>query len=142
MIESEKSSRISKVIMIGSIFLIDDNEVDIFINRSTIQHAKYNNKIIDFLDAESALDYLKSIKSNLEEIPTIIFLDINMPIMNGFLFLKRFESLPLLITKKTKIVMLSSSTNPSDIKESMANPHVIKFLNKPLTAQKMKDLLN
>jgi len=62
--------------------------------------------------------------------------------MDGFQFLEKFEGLSKLITNKTKIVMLSSSSNPSDLKKSTNNPHVIKFINKPLTKEKIGDLLN
>lgn len=127
--------------MLGSILLIDDSPIDNFINRIVLQGTNFKSEIIEFLDAGKALEYLKSLGST-EEIPSIIFLDINMPIMNGFLFLEEFNGLSDLIREKTKIVMLSSTLNPSEIEKVMANSHVIKFISKPLSAKKIGELLN
>jgi len=126
--------------MIESVFLIDDSELDNFVSRNVIQQAKYSNNIMDFLFAGNALDFLRSIESDQEDIPNVIFLDINMPVINGFEFLKEFETLPGPVRKKAKIVILSSSLNPSDIEKTTASPYVIKYLNKPLSVQKLKEL--
>lgn len=126
--------------MIKTILLIDDNDLDNFVSRATIQQAKYCDDIKDFLCAEDALDYLSHLESTLKQVPELIFLDISMPVMDGFAFLEKFERLPKAIIDKTKIVMLSSSINESDISRANHNPLVFKYLNKPLTLKKLADL--
>ena len=69
---------------------------------------------------------------NIEEID-LIFLDINMPIVDGFVFLYEFEKFDYSIKDKCKVIILSSSDNKRDIDKIVNNDHVIKFITKPLT---------
>jgi CheY-like chemotaxis protein len=68
-------------------------------------------------------------------LPDLIFLDIMMPIMDGFGFLDEFAKLPDDITQKCKIVMLSTSESFKDLNKANKNRFVYKFLNKPLNEQ-------
>jgi CheY-like chemotaxis protein len=66
-------------------------------------------------------------------LPDVIFLDIDMPLMDGFQFLDEFENLSLVTRKKCRIVMLTSSINPQDFNRSKKYPNVKMYLNKPLS---------
>ena len=116
------------------VMLIDDNELDIFINKKLMETENFASRLITHSSAQSALDYLKNNSASPDEIPTIIFLDIMMPGMDGFGFLDEFGKLDASIKKKARIVMLSTSDSFKDLNRANQNPYVAKFLNKPLTA--------
>ncbi|MBK7964805.1 MAG: response regulator [Bacteroidetes bacterium] len=82
--------------------------------------------------ADAALDFLRSLSSK-EEFPEIIFLDLNMPIKDGFDFLMDYETINEEIKTFSKIVVLSSSISPDDINKASTNSHVFKYVNKPLS---------
>lgn len=123
--------------MINSILLIDDNNIDNYINKAVITKLNITENIIVKLSAIDALDYLNSLT---EEFPQIIFLDIRMPIMDGFGFLREFEKIALDKRENCIVYMLSSSTNEEDITTAKSFSCVKKYLNKPLRLEVVKEL--
>ena len=123
-----------------NVLLIDDNEIDNFINERIIATSFFAQNIIVKKSAQDALVYLKEI-DEVGQLPDIIFLDLNMPVMDGFGFLEEFARLDEKIKKHCKVVVLSSSISPEDIDRASANPHVYKYLNKPLS-DKYLDAIN
>ena len=116
----------------NKVLLIDDNEIDNFINERMITSSHFSNTVDVKNSSDSALDYLRNLNEQ-SEIPEIIFLDLNMPVKDGFAFLKEYESLPEFIRNVSRIVVLSSSISPDDISRASTNPHVFKYVNKPLS---------
>jgi two-component system, chemotaxis family, chemotaxis protein CheY len=84
------------------------------------------------------LDYLIACESNL---PDLIFLDINMPEMNGFDFLEECMKLPNNISLRMKVIFVTSSLNEADVKKANSYPMVIGFQDKPLNAEGISRLL-
>ena len=116
--------------------LIDENEIDNFINERMITSCNFAEKVIVKNSGPAALDYIKQVLINKETMPEIIFLDLNMPVMDGFGFLEEFD----LIAKEyghikddCKVIVLSSSISPVDIDKASTNTYVYKYLNKPLS---------
>jgi response regulator of citrate/malate metabolism len=107
-----------------NVLLVDDNEIDNFINERIIASSKFAKNITVKNSADSALD---------DKIPEIIFLDLNMPVKDGFGFLVDFAGLDKSITGKSRVIVLSSSISPEDINKASVNPYVFKYLNKPLS---------
>ncbi len=115
-----------------SVLLVDDNEIDNFINERIINTSGFAEEVIVKTTTDSAIDYLKS-EQGQNPIPGIVFLDLNMPGKDGFQFLNEFETLPDKIREACKVIVLSSSISPDDINKASTNPHVLKYINKPLS---------
>ncbi len=124
------------------VMLVDDNDTDNFISKRIIELTKFAKRIEIKNSGKSALQYLEAEKENDINIPDLIFLDINMPIVDGFVFLYEFEKFPDSIKQKSKVIILSSSDNKRDIDRIVNNNYVIKFITKPLTDEVLKDLKN
>ena len=118
---------------IDLVMLVDDNDTDNFISKRIIEITKFALSVEVKNSGKSALDYLREHQDNKEMLPNLIFLDINMPIVDGFIFLYEFEKFNDLIKDRCKVVILSSSDNKRDIDKIVNNNHVIKFITKPLT---------
>jgi CheY-like chemotaxis protein len=119
-----------------TVMLIDDNEIDNLINQKMIEAASIAENIYTHTGAKSAIEFLRNMEK-LEVadkvLPDVIFLDIDMPLMDGFQFLDEFEKLTNVAKKKCKIVMLTSSINPQDFNRSKKYENVRLYLNKPLS---------
>ena len=118
-----------------TVMLVDDNEIDNIINEKIIEANDFAEKILVFQTGQEGLDYLKENQDSPDALPEIIFLDINMPIMDGFQFLDEFEKYKEGVLKKCRIIMLSSSISPKDIDRAASSKYVKKYLNKPLNAR-------
>ena len=118
------------------IVLIDDDPINNLINKRLIKRFVLSPDIKEFLEAEEALKYIQSL-GHINKV--LILVDINMPVMNGWDFLKEyahFES-----SREDTIIMLSSSIDFQDRQKSKDFPYVSGFIEKPLTFEKLKNIL-
>ncbi len=118
--------------------LIDDSDIDLFIQRRFLEVYNFSSELLLYKSAEEALDWLKNI--NGEGAPDIIFLDLNMPEIDGFSFLKNFKDLPDKIKLKSKIVVLTSSNSSKDREQAFSFKNVIQFITKPLKQADIEEL--
>ncbi len=125
---------------VGLVMLVDDNETDNFISEKIIEMTGFADRVIAMDSGSSALEYLRNNSENEEAIPDVIFLDINMPFVDGFVFLFEFESFPELVKSKARIVILSSSDNKRDIDRIVDNQYVVNYVVKPLTSDALKKI--
>lgn len=128
-----------------SIMLIDDNEIDNLINQKMIESMDLCENILIHSGARSALEYLKNVEKvrvmKENYLPEMIFLDIDMPIMDGFQFVEEFEKLKEETKDFCKIVLLTSSLDSKDFQRSKKNKFIDKYLNKPLTQESLAQLI-
>jgi CheY-like chemotaxis protein len=122
------------------VMLVDDNDTDNFISKRIIEITKFSSRVEVKNSGKSALDYLRENQNTIENLPNIVFLDINMPIVDGFVFLYEFDKFNELVKNKCKIIILSSSDNKRDIDKIVNNNHVIKFITKPLTESALDEI--
>ena len=120
------------------VMLVDDSEIDLFINRKILEYNHFCRDIISTTSPREALDMLRNLDH--KRAPEIIFLDLNMPVINGFKFLNEFSKLPKNVRDQISIVVLTSSDNYEDKKRVAKSSSVIKFISKPLTDEKVLGL--
>lgn len=124
------------------ILLIDDDAVSNFLNEMTLQDLNLSDQVHVSENGEEALNFIFEHCTNgksPENCPDLIFLDINMPVMDGFQFLEEFEKIPFFHKKPVKIVMLTSSNANQDL-ERAKKFNVEGYIVKPLCAEKLEAL--
>ncbi|RZJ70101.1 response regulator [Flavobacterium sp.] len=119
---------------------VDDNAIDRYICSTIVKKFNFAKRVLEFDMATKALDYLKENAHIPENIPQIIFLDINMPGMNGFEFLEEASKLSNVIKNTCCIVMLTSSLNPDDRDRASRSTIVKDYINKPLSQSKLDEV--
>jgi len=126
-----------------SILLVDDDEINNFISVKLIKKTLLNTDIKTCLNGKFAIDELvETQKNNPDDLPDYILLDINMPIMNGWEFLDEYQRLKIDPEGKSKIYIISSSVFNNDINKAKSYPLVKDFISKPLSVEKIKEVLD
>ena len=130
---------IKKIPLMG---IIDDDTIYQFILTSIINKNKLAENILSFSDGEKAIQYFMDNKTNSEKIPDILFLDVNMPIMDGWMFIEEYARIKKEIIKKTAIFMLSSSVNPIDIERAGEISEISDYIIKPIKLEEVKRIFD
>ncbi|AMR33494.1 hypothetical protein A0256_19740 [Mucilaginibacter sp. PAMC 26640] len=123
------------------IWVIDDTDLDSFICKKTINNVLKDTVVEILSDGQTAIDRLKELAEMQHQLmPDYIFLDINMPGMNGWEILEEFDRLNLFRDKNVHIFVLSSSIFVEDITRSKACPLVEAFISKPITSDLIRTI--
>lgn len=110
--------------------LIDDNDIDLFVQKRFVEINQFAARVITY---NSPIRAVSSLMDEASAIPQLIFLDLNMPEMDGFDFLESFKRFPKPIKDKTKVVVVTSSSSQADKDRAMSFDCVIDFMSKPLS---------
>ncbi len=124
-----------------NIFLVDDDATFVFMTKRIIKSTAIDSEINEFPDGEAAIDFLKDHLDHTEPLPDVIFLDLNMPIMDGWGFLEEYVSLEPKMKKKVKLYIVSSSISPHEIERAKSFSSVSDFIIKPLVKEKFIEII-
>ena len=129
------------------ILLIDDDETNNFLNERILRKLDIAENIRVFQHGKQALDYLYAVASgHLDPVntdyfkPDLLFLDINMPVMDGFEFMEQFQKLEPEFRDGMKVVVLTTSAHERDTKLAKRY-QIAEYLNKPLTMTKILEII-
>ena len=125
--------------MIDKVMLVDDHFPTVFLHKEIMKESGLFEKIVVFQKANDALKYLDEETEG--KYPELIFLDINMPGMDGWEFLTEYSKLQGKFTYKIPVlIMLTNSYNPDDEEKTKKFPFIKRFMNKPLTSEDLKEI--
>ncbi|MEC7754878.1 MULTISPECIES: response regulator [Roseivirga] len=123
------------------IMLIDDDEATNFVHKMVISQIDCAKEVVEAHNGQEAIDYLKE-RAGKQPQPELIFLDINMPVMDGWEFLEEYEKLDEDQKGGMVVVMLTTSLNPHDREMATKMGVIHDFMNKPLTKGMLAELID
>ncbi|TGL85543.1 response regulator [Leptospira congkakensis] len=128
--------------MTPKICVIDDDQIYQFTTKKIISNAGIKGEVLIFSDAENALAFLQTEVQNKDQLPDIIFLDINMPLMDGWQFLDAFEKMLPQFPKSIEIFLVSSSVDLADTDRAAKIPIISGYIFKPFTKEKLLESIS
>ena len=117
--------------------IIDDDMICTLTTKKILSHSGYSSEVVSFVNGRDAFNFICENITAIDKLPDIIFLDIEMPFMNGFEFMAEFEKIKIAIGKKICIYMVSSSTAVEDIQKALSFSSVQDYFVKPFAVSKL-----
>ena len=131
--------------MLNKILCVDDDQITLMLCKKVIERATFANEIITLQNGEEAFNYFKDLSVAIAnktdvEYPKLVFLDLNMPVMDGWEFLDSYLANKFQNVFSTNFIVLSSTIDPLDYMKSKTYPFVIDFIAKPITKEMLETL--
>ena len=123
------------------IALVDDDSIFQFTATRLLESSKLAQNILHFENGAEALTFLREKALQTELLPDYLFLDINMPFVDGWMFLEDFTTLKSSLAKDISIYMVSSSIDPRDLNRAKSFSEVTDFIIKPISLERFQELL-
>jgi len=117
-----------------TVWIIDDDEIYKYGFRKFVTMKHLCGNVVDFSNGRDAVDYLSDPK-NAELLPDVIFLDIDMPQMDGWDFIEAFKSIKMRLSRKISIFMVTSSISYKDIVRAKNHADITEYIVKPVNSQ-------
>lgn len=129
--------------MLDNILIVDDDPIALMLFKMVISKADFSKSIQTVKNGKDALLYFdslkeKNVKSENKQLPQLMFLDLNMPVMGGWDFLNTFNTDKYSEFSSVKVIILSSTIDPADIEKSKTYPMILDFLSKPISKQMLE----
>lgn len=125
-----------------NIWIIDDDDIFQFVMKTNISRILNDVDIKFFSEGVSFLKTAELVKNNNELCPNIIFLDINMPLMNGWEVIEKIKEMNCIDMHKTKLYLCSSSIDARDLEKAKSNNLITEYLLKPIDFEKLTCIVN
>lgn len=126
---------------INTFCIVDDDDIYQFTTSLFLKKTELVNKIIVFSNGLQAINFLKDELGNIENIPDVVFLDVNMPVMDGWEFLEEYLIIKSMLPKTVVIYMVSSSVDEKDVLKAKSISALSGYLVKPIESQNIMDVI-
>ncbi|QHT71053.1 response regulator [Rhodocytophaga rosea] len=124
------------------IFVIDDSEIDCLIVNKLLHQKFPHIKLEAFHSADEALETIKNLEASHSILPSLILLDINMPVKNGWEFLDEYQALAPQSLKQIKVIIFTSSIHPADPITARQYKMVVDFIVKPIRKEDIEEKIS
>lgn len=121
--------------------LIDDDHIFVYGAKRLMREINFFEDLSVFANGQEALEHFESKSKSADSLPNLMFLDLNMPIMNGWEFLDAFLNLPGIPSENIAIYIMSSSVDPRDLEKIQNHPAIKNYILKPLTTEDLETVL-
>ena len=125
----------------GGVCIIDDDHIFIYGVKRLIDETSFCDELMVYRNGQDALDELKQRQKNKEELPGIIFLDLNMPMMTGWEFLDEYLEIEAKAGSRTRVYIISSSVDPQDLLKINEYEQIENYILKPVTAEDLEKII-
>lgn len=123
------------------VWLIDDDEVFVFLTKKLIARSEQDVKVDTYINGQEAIEALQHLAQDEAALPDLILLDLNMPVMDGWEFLKAYEEITFCNPHKIHLYIVTSSISPYEVERAKQIPAVAEFIVKPMVKDKFIDLI-
>jgi len=121
------------------VFLIDDDEVFVFLTKKVIERSGVDVELTVFSNGQEAMEHIKGIAGDESKLPDVILLDLNMPVMDGWDFLSTYQEVE--VAKSIALYIVTSSISPYEVERAKHIKEVKEFIVKPIAKEKFIEII-